>query len=401
MKKLLATMMAVLMAATMLVGCGGSEEAAAPAEEAAAVEETAEESTEATGEMVNIGVIQFMQHGSLDENYKGFVDGLAEAGYVEGENLTINFQNASGEVANCQQICELFANSDTDLVFAIATPAAQSAVNVFQETEIPVLFSSVTDAVGAGLVDSNEAPGKNVTGTLDMPVIADQIAVIKDVLPEAQKVAILYTSSEANSEIQAEEAKAAAEAKRAKYSGRVFQDPLRGTAGDMWIEENLAFALRRGKRRSFKWGISNKEREQFVELLKTLDLGLENRLSAKVGLLSGGQRQALTLLMATIQKPQLLLLDEHTAALDPHTAKKVLDITNKVVTENNLTTLMITHNMKDAIKYGNRLIMMQDGRIIYDVAGEEKKNLKVSDLLVKFEEASGGEFANDRMMLAR
>ncbi|MBQ8856859.1 MAG: ABC transporter substrate-binding protein [Lachnospiraceae bacterium] len=211
MKKLLATMMAVLMAATMLVGCGGSEEPAATEE--AAVEESADETTEeASDEMVNIGVIQFMQHGSLDENYEGFVAGLAEAGYVEGENLTINFQNASGEVANCQQICELFANSDTDLVFAIATPAAQSAVNVFQETEIPVLFSSVTDAVGAGLVESNEAPGKNVTGTLDMPVIADQIAVIKDVLPEAQKVAILYTSSEANSEIQAEEAKAAAEA---------------------------------------------------------------------------------------------------------------------------------------------------------------------------------------------
>lgn len=190
------------------------------------------------------------------------------------------------------------------------------------------------------------------------------------------------------------------EYKRAKYIGRVFQDPLRGTAGDMWIEENLALALRRGKTRSLKWGITHKEREQFVELLKTLDLGLESRLSSKVGLLSGGQRQALTLLMATIKKPQLLLLDEHTAALDPKTAKKVLEITNKVVTENNLTTLMITHNMKDAIKYGNRLIMMNNGSIIYDVSGEEKKNLQVSDLLAKFEQASGGEFANDRMMLS-
>ncbi len=191
------------------------------------------------------------------------------------------------------------------------------------------------------------------------------------------------------------------EYKRAKYIGRVFQDPLRGTAGDMWIEENLAFALRRGKKRNFKWGISNKEREMFVELLKTLDLGLETRLNAKVGLLSGGQRQALTLLMATIKKPQILLLDEHTAALDPKTAQKVLDITNKVVTENNLTTIMITHNMKDAIKYGNRLIMMHEGRIIYDIAGEEKAKLNVSDLLEKFEVASDGEFANDRMMLAR
>lgn len=189
--------------------------------------------------------------------------------------------------------------------------------------------------------------------------------------------------------------------KRAAYIGRVFQDPLRGTAGDMWIEENLALALRRGKRRSFRWGISNKEREEYTELLKTLDLGLENRLNSKVGLLSGGQRQALTLLMATIKKPELLLLDEHTAALDPKTAQKVLDITNKVVTEHNLTTLMVTHNMKDAIKYGNRLIMMDRGHVIYDVAGEEKKNLKVSDLLEKFEQVSGGEFANDRMLLAK
>lgn len=162
-------------------------------------------------ESVNIGVIQYMQHGSLDENYEGFLAGLEAAGYVEGENLTINFQNASGEVGNCQQICNLFANSDTDLVFAIATPAAQAAVNVFQETDIPVVFSSVTDAVEAGLVDSNEEPGKNVTGTLDMPVVADQIAVIGDVLPETKKIAILYTSSEANSEIQAEQAQAAAE----------------------------------------------------------------------------------------------------------------------------------------------------------------------------------------------
>lgn len=190
------------------------------------------------------------------------------------------------------------------------------------------------------------------------------------------------------------------EYKRAKYIGRVFQDPLKGTAGDMQIEENLALALRRGKRRSFKWGISAKEREMFVELLKGLDLGLESRMAAKVGLLSGGQRQALTLLMATIKEPKLLLLDEHTAALDPKTAQKVLDMTQQVVTEHHLTTLMITHNMKHAIKYGNRLIMMNDGQIIYDVSGQEKQCLQVSDLLRKFEEISGGEFANDRMMLA-
>ena len=188
MKKLLSMILVVAMTATMLIGCGSSSE---------------ESSEDASGEMINIGVIQYMQHGSLDDNYEGFVDGLAEAGYVEGENLTINFQNASGEVGNCQQICGVFENSDTDLVFAIATPAAQAAVNQFQDTDIPVLFSSVTDAVGAGLVDSNEAPGKNVTGTLDMPVIADQIAIIKDILPDVENLAILYTSSEANSEIQA------------------------------------------------------------------------------------------------------------------------------------------------------------------------------------------------------
>ncbi|MBE6881434.1 MAG: ABC transporter substrate-binding protein [Oscillospiraceae bacterium] len=169
-------------------------------------------SGESDSDVVKIGVIQFMQHASLDEAYQGFVDGLAEAGYVEGENLKIDFQNASGEVSNCQQICDIFANSGIDLALAIATPAAQSAVNVFQETDVPVFFTAVTDAVGAGLVESNEAPGKNVTGTLDMPVIADQIAVIKDVLPDAQKLAILYTSSEPNSAIQADEAKLAAEA---------------------------------------------------------------------------------------------------------------------------------------------------------------------------------------------
>ena len=190
------------------------------------------------------------------------------------------------------------------------------------------------------------------------------------------------------------------EHRRAADLGRVFQDPMMGTAGDMWIEENLALAARRGSRRTFKWGISRAEREQYRELLKTLDLGLEDRLTARVGLLSGGQRQALTLLMATMNKPKLLLLDEHTAALDPKTALKVLTLSARIVEENHLTTMMITHNMKDAIKYGNRLIMMHEGHIIYDVAGEEKQKLHVSDLLAKFQIASGGEFANDRMILS-
>ncbi len=190
------------------------------------------------------------------------------------------------------------------------------------------------------------------------------------------------------------------EHRRARYIGRVFQDPMRGTAAGMEIEENLALAYRRGAMRTLRWGVTKKERELYREKLKFLGLGLEERMHSKVGLLSGGQRQALTLLMATLIEPKLLLLDEHTAALDPKTAKTVLELTERMIREKSLTALMVTHNMKDAIRLGNRLIMMHEGRIIYDVSGEEKKRLHVSDLLAKFEEASGGEFANDRMILS-
>ena len=190
------------------------------------------------------------------------------------------------------------------------------------------------------------------------------------------------------------------EHKRARFLGRVFQDPMKGTAPDMEIAENLAIASKRGIRRRFVRGVRRADREAYRELLKTLDLGLENRLSTKVGLLSGGQRQAVTLLMASMNKPKLLLLDEHTAALDPKTAAKVLEITDKIVTENHLTTLMITHNMKDAIAHGNRLIMMHEGHIVVDVEGEEKQKLTVEDLLKLFTQASGKEFANDRAILA-
>ncbi|MBQ6843855.1 MAG: ABC transporter ATP-binding protein [Agathobacter sp.] len=189
------------------------------------------------------------------------------------------------------------------------------------------------------------------------------------------------------------------EHKRAKYLGRVFQDPMTGTTATMQIEENLALAARRGKRRGLGWGITADEKKEYKELLKMLDLGLENRMTSKVGLLSGGQRQALTLLMATLQKPKLLLLDEHTAALDPKTAAKVLELTDKIVSENNLTTIMITHNMKDAIAHGNRLIMMHEGKIILDIGPEEKKKLTVEDLLQKFEDVSGEEFASDKALL--
>ena len=191
----------------------------------------------------------------------------------------------------------------------------------------------------------------------------------------------------------------APEYKRAQWIGRVFQDPLMGTAGDMQIVENLAMAKRRGKSRTLAWGCKQSEQEEYRKALQRLSLGLEDRMTSKVGLLSGGQRQALTLLMATLQRPKLLLLDEHTAALDPLTAKKVLDLTSKMVEEQHLTTLMITHNMKDAIEIGNRLIMMFDGKIIYDVMGEEKKNLTVEALHKKFLEAAHQEFLDDRSIL--
>ena len=191
------------------------------------------------------------------------------------------------------------------------------------------------------------------------------------------------------------------EHKRAKFLGRVFQDPMKGTAPDMEIAENLAIAARRGTKRKLIKGIKKLELAQYKELLATLELGLEDRLSAKLGLLSGGQRQAITLLMATLNRPKLLLLDEHTAALDPKTAAKVLDITNRLVTENQLTTLMITHNMHDAIAYGNRLIMMHEGRILVDVSGEDKKNLSISQLLGLFEQASGSAMADDKLVLSK
>jgi len=189
------------------------------------------------------------------------------------------------------------------------------------------------------------------------------------------------------------------EYKRAAFLGRVFQDPMNGTAATMGIEENLALALRRGQSRTLRKGIKPNEREVYKQLLSSLGLGLEERLTSKVGLLSGGQRQALTLLMATLRKPKLLLLDEHTAALDPKTAAKVLETTDMIVNRDKLTTLMITHNMKDAIAHGNRLIMMMEGDIILDICGEEKKQLTVEDLLHKFEEVSGEEFASDKAIL--
>lgn len=200
--------------------------------------------------------------------------------------------------------------------------------------------------------------------------------------------------------IDGEDVTSLSEHKRAKHIGRVFQDPMTGTVADMEIVENLALAARRGKRRGLSWGVKKDEKEKYREMLAELNLGLEDRMSSKVGLLSGGQRQAITLLMATIRKPKLLLLDEHTAALDPKTAAKVLELSDKIIAENSLTALMVTHNMKDAIVHGNRLIMMSDGKIILDISGEEKKKLTVDHLLQKFEQASGSKIDNDRMLLS-
>lgn len=210
-------------------------------------------------------------------------------------------------------------------------------------------------------------------------------------------IAGVYTADSGRIVLDGLDISALKEHERAAFFGRVFQDPMRGTAATMQIEENLALAYRRGKRRGLRWGITNAERSLYREKLALLDLGLEKRMSAKVGLLSGGQRQALTLLMATLEKPKLLLLDEHTAALDPKTAQKVLDLTEEIINRDGLTAFMVTHNMKNAIRYGNRLIMMHEGRIIYDVNGEEKKNIQVADLLKKFEGADGT--LNDRMLL--
>ena len=210
-------------------------------------------------------------------------------------------------------------------------------------------------------------------------------------------IAGVWPIDEGSIHIDGQDVTAVPEHKRAALLGRVFQDPMTGTAANMQIEENLALAARRGKKRGLGWEVTKAEREKYHDMLVSLDLGLEDRLSAKVGLLSGGQRQALTLLMASMVKPKLLLLDEHTAALDPKTAAKVLEITDKVINENKLTALMITHNMNDAIKHGNRLIMMNEGKIVYDVSGEEKKNLTVEDLMKKFSEV-GGHFS-DRAIL--
>ena len=260
-------------------------------------------------------------------------------------------------------------------------------------------IKNISKTFNVGTVNEKQAL-KNVSLTLED---GDFVTVIggngagKSTLLNA--IAGVWPVDEGSIIIDGEDVTKLPEYKRAKFLGRVFQDPMNGTAATMGIDENLALAKRRGMKRTLKVGLHKQERKDYKNLLKILDLGLEDRLTSKVGLLSGGQRQALTLLMATLVKPKLLLLDEHTAALDPKTAKKVLDTTDMLVERDNLTTLMITHNMKDAIAHGNRLIMMMDGHIILDIKGEEKKNLTVEDLLHKFEQVSGEEFTSDKAIL--
>ena len=260
-------------------------------------------------------------------------------------------------------------------------------------------IKNVSKTFNAGTVNEKRAL-KNVNLTLED---GDFVTVIggngagKSTMLNA--IAGVWPVDQGNILIDGKDVTKLPEYKRAAFLGRVFQDPMNGTAATMGIEENLALALRRGQSRTLRAGIKNNEREVYKRLLATLGLGLEDRLTSKVGLLSGGQRQALTLLMATLKKPKLLLLDEHTAALDPKTAAKVLETTDMIVNRDRLTTLMITHNMKDAIVHGNSLIMMMDGNVILDIRGEEKKTLTVEDLLHKFEQVSGEEFTSDKAIL--
>ena len=281
----------------------------------------------------------------------------------------------------------------------------QAAYNA--TAEIPILGTSVTEYGVALGID-------NFSGTVDERVALDHLSLT---LRDGDFVTVIggngagkstmqnaicgtWQPDEGSIELDGVNVSSLPEYKRARYLGRVYQDPMMGTSAGMEIEENLALAERRGRRHTLRPGIRRGEREDYRRRLRELGLGLEDRLTTKVGTLSGGQRQALTLLMATLQKPKLLLLDEHTAALDPQTAQRVMDITDRLVRENHLTTLMITHNMRDAIHYGNRLLMLHNGRIVLDISGEEKARLTVPDLLALFSKVSGQEYDNDRTLLA-
>ena len=385
MKKMLALLLALVMVLS-LAACASSQPAAASTETAETTETTepaAEESAEApaeSGKTYTVGVCQLVQHEALDAATQGFIDALKEE---LGDAVTVDVQNASGDSVNCGTIVNGFVSKGVDLIMANATPALTAAVSA--TADIPILGTSITAyGVALDIDDFNGTVGGNGAGKSTMlNAIAGSFQI------DSGKIVIDGT-----------DVTGLPEHKRAAFLGRVFQDPMMGTAPTMQIEENLALAARRGQHRGLRWGITKAERAEYQKRLHALDLGLEDRMTAKVGLLSGGQRQALTLLMAALQQPKLLLLDEHTAALDPRTAAKVLDLSDLIVQEHGLTTLMITHNMKDAIAHGNRLIMMDAGQVVVDVSGEEKKKLTVPDLLAMFSRASGSDEANDKMLLS-
>ena len=350
-----------------------------------------------------IGVCQLVTHDALDAATQGFIDAVKDK--LGEENVTIDVQNAANDQNVCTTIVNTFVSKKVDLIMANATPALQAAYNA--TAEIPILGTSVTEYGVALGID-------NFSGTVDERVALDHLSLT---LRDGDFVTVIggngagkstmqnaicgtWQPDEGSIELDGVNVSSLPEYKRARYLGRVYQDPMMGTSAGMEIEENLALAERRGRHHTLRPGIRHSEREDYRRRLRELGLGLEDRLTTKVGTLSGGQRQALTLLMATLKKPKLLLLDEHTAALDPQTAQRVMDITDRLVRENHLTTLMITHNMRDAIHYGNRLLMLHNGRIVLDISGEEKARLTVPDLLALFSKVSGQEYDNDRALLA-
>ena len=355
-----------------------------------------------------IGVCQLVTHDALDAATQGFIDAVKDK--LGEENVTIDVQNAANDQNVCTTIVNTFVSKKVDLIMANATPALQAAYNA--TAEIPILGTSVTEyGVALGIDNFSGTVGGNVSGTSDLAPLTEQADMILELLPETKTVGLLYCSAEPNSEYQVQVVEEYLTGKGITCTRYSFSDSndvaaddrqgRRRQRRDLHSHRQHRRFLHRDHRqhRSERQDPGGSRREGHLHRLRELGLGLEDRLTTKVGTLSGGQRQALTLLMATLQKPKLLL-DEHTAALDPQTAQRVMDITDRLVRENHLTTLMITHNMRDAIHYGNRLLMLHNGRIVLDISGEEKARLTVPDLLALFSKVSGQEYDNDRALLA-
>ena len=392
-KRITSLILALALALSLcLTGCGS---------QGGDTQEPAGENTGSDDAKYTVGICQLVQHDALDAAAQGFIDALNEA--LPGQ-VKIVEKNASGDSVNCSTIVNGFVSDGVDLIMANATPALTAAASA--TSDIPILGTSIT-AYGVAL-DMDDFNGtvnaKTALDGLSLTLWDGEFVTViggngagKSTMLNAAASTLSVDSGEVH--LDGVDVTDLPEYKRAAYIGRVFQDPMMGTAPSMHIEENLALAARRGQKRGLRWGITKAERERYRALLGDLGLGLETRLSSEVSTLSGGQRQALTLLMATLKSPKLLL-DEHTAALDPKTAAKVMALTDRIVTKEKLTTLMITHNMRNAIQYGSRLVMLHEGRVILDISGEEKKNLTVSDLLAQFARVSGDEFASDRALLS-